>query len=65
MDSPRIIPCTHCGSEGRIIRQCIGYEPGCAHPHMHGERDDGECPVCEGTGGEIIETYAIEMEDLQ
>ncbi len=64
MNSPRIVLCDHCGSEGRIIRQCVGYEPGCAHPHNFGERDDGECPACEGTGGEIIETHPITLNDL-
>jgi hypothetical protein len=46
---PRIIPCKHCGSEGRIYRG--KYED---------ERDCGPCPVCEGTGGEIVETEAVE-----
>jgi hypothetical protein len=64
MDSSRIIPCTHCGSEGRLYVRCIAYEPGCGHAHSWGERDDGECPVCHGTGSEIIETEPITMEDL-
>jgi hypothetical protein len=48
----RIVLCECCGSEGRIY---------------HGEYDDGwskPCDVCEGTGGEIIETQPITMEDL-
>lgn len=53
MTDPRIVPCDRCGSEGRLYSG--QYED---------ERDCGECPVCEGTGGEIIETEPIEMEDL-
>lgn len=53
MNDPRIIPCQHCGSEGRLYAR--QYED---------ERDVGECPVCEGTGGEIIETEPITLEDL-
>lgn len=53
MCNERIIPCEACQSEGRILRG--QYED---------ERDCGPCPYCEGTGGEIIETEPIEMEDL-
>ena len=53
MNDPRIVLCEACGSEGRIYRG--QYED---------ERDCGPCPVCDGTGGEIIETQPIEMEDL-
>jgi hypothetical protein len=52
---PRIVPCEHCGSEGRIY-EGYGNDP---HP-----RDCGPCLVCEGTGGEIIETEPITLEDL-
>lgn len=65
MRDPRIVLCEACGSEGRIIVRTIGYEPGCGHPHMWGERDDGECPWCEGTGGEIVETQPIELADME
>ena len=57
MNDPRIIPCTHCGSEGRIL----GSRHGGNDPDTI---DHGPCPACEGTGGEIIETEMIEMEDL-
>lgn len=50
----RIVPCTRCGSEGRLY--CGQYED---------ERDCGPCPVCEGTGGEIIEVDPIDLEDLE
>lgn len=53
MTDPRIVPCDYCQAEGRIYRG--QYED---------ERDCGECPVCEGTGSEIIEAEPIEMEDL-
>lgn len=64
MSDLRIVPCEACGTEGRIIRRCIGYEPGCGHPHNYGERDDGECQCCEGTGGAIIQTEPIDLDDL-
>ena len=53
MTDPRIVPCDHCQTEGRILRG--QYED---------ERDEGPCPVCEGTGGEIIETEPITLDDL-
>jgi hypothetical protein len=63
-DSPRLVLCEACGSEGRIYTRTIGYEPGCGHAHSWGERDDGECPYCEGTGGALIATESITLEDL-
>ena len=53
--SPRIVLCETCGSEGRLFSNDGG-------PH---DTDGGPCPWCEGTGGEIIETYQIELEDLE
>jgi hypothetical protein len=53
MSSPRIVLCEACGSEGRIYRGW--YED---------ERDCGPCPYCDGTGGEVIETQPIDLEDL-
>lgn len=53
MTDPRIVPCDHCQTEGRIYSG--QYED---------ERDCGPCPVCEGTGGEIIETEPITLDDL-
>lgn len=64
VDSFRIVPCEACGSEGRIYLRCMTYEPGCGHAHYHGERDDGECPVCEGTGSAVIQTEPVDMDDL-
>ena len=54
MANERIICCETCGGEGQIY----GGE-------YEDERDCGPCEVCEGTGGEIIETQPIEMEDLE
>lgn len=51
----RIVLCEHCQSEGRILRSNGGPD----------DIDCGECPVCEGTGSEIIEVQPIEMEDMQ
>lgn len=49
------IPCERCQSEGRIYR---------GHPNDPNPRDEGPCPVCEGTGGELVETQPVTMEDL-
>ena len=57
MISPRIVLCEACGSEGRILRAEYSTDPN--------PRDCGPCPYCKGTGGEIIETQPIEMEDLE
>ena len=55
-DTPdvRIVLCEACGSEGRIYRG-----------QYDDERDCGECPACEGTGGEIIDVARITLEDQQ
>lgn len=55
MSDPRIVPCTRCGSEGRL------YSGPANDPNP---RDEGPCPVCEGTGGEIIETEPVTLDDL-
>lgn len=64
MNDTRIVLCQACGSEGRVY--VTGYDHGSWNepPHWY-ERDTGPCPYCEGTGGEIIETEPIEMEDLE
>jgi hypothetical protein len=55
-----IIRCRSCGSEGRIYRQGIAsrwaLEPV--------EIDEGQCPDCDGTGGEMIEGEPITLDDL-
>jgi hypothetical protein len=58
-DDVRLKPCEHCQSEGRIIRAVSrhwGLEPK--------EEDCGECPVCKGTGIELIEVESIDLDDL-
>jgi hypothetical protein len=51
----RIVACEACGAEGRVLVTVPGqWDP----------EDRGPCPYCEGTGGEIITTQPIEMEDL-
>ena len=49
----RIVLCENCQSEGRLYRG--QYED---------ERDCGPCPVCEGTGWEIIKTEPVTLEDI-
>ena len=61
MKSPRIVPCLDCGTEGRIYIADYFYD---RDGLQQGERDDGPCPSCEGTGGELIETDPITLEDL-
>ena len=59
MNDPRIVLCDHCGSEGRVR---TGFY---SHDQYGNEMlDERECPSCEGTGGEIIETQPIDMRDL-
>lgn len=58
---PRIVPCDHCGTEGRIYVLDYFYD---RDGLQWGERDTGECPSCDGTGGALIETQPIDMEDL-
>ena len=58
MTDPRIVQCSACDGEGRL------YEADCDWQHGPGERDIGPCDQCEGTGGEIIDTQPIELEDL-
>ena len=42
--------CQACGSEGRILRR--GW-------YEFEEVDCGPCPVCDGTGGELIATQPV------
>lgn len=51
---PTLQPCETCQSEGRILRSKGGPD----------DIDCGECPVCEGTGGEIIETEPVTEEEI-
>lgn len=51
----RIVLCEACQSEGRILTSDGG-------PY---DTDNGECPYCEGTGGEIVKTEPITLEDLE
>lgn len=49
----RIIGCAYCGTEGKLYSG-----------QFDDERCIGDCPVCDGTGGEIITTRPITLEDL-
>lgn len=62
MTDPRIVPCEHCGTEGRIYERADFYDR--QYGWQPGERDLGPCEACEGTGGEIVETEPITLEDL-
>lgn len=55
----RVVPCETCGTEGRLIHwsgRCDQY----GNPMEYSE----PCPCCDETGGEVIKTLPIEMEDL-
>lgn len=59
VEDMRAIRCEHCRAEGRIYREVSrhwGVDPETV--------DCGECPVCEGTCLELIETEQIELDDL-
>ena len=56
----RIVLCEGCGSEGRIYRST-----GQSDRYGNELIDDEPCPYCDGTGGEIIKTYPITLEDLE
>lgn len=58
-DYDRIVLCEACGSEGRI-QHVTGFDWHDGSPTGWEE----PCPYCEGTGGEIIVTEPIELEDL-
>lgn len=63
MSRPVLMPCECCGSEGRIyVREdfycrATGWTPG--------ERDIGRCEECEGTGGALIPSFPVDLEDLE
>jgi hypothetical protein len=59
MSNERIVLCEACGSEGHLYEWTSALD-------TWGQplQDISKCPWCEGTGGEIIETQPIELEDL-
>lgn len=62
-DAARIVLCEACAGEGTEMVPRTWLE-------SHGEWitdlvPDGPCPDCEGTGGEIIETEPIDLDDLR
>lgn len=50
-------PCAHCGGEGKLYTSRYGGNDPDVWPI-------GECPVCDGTGYELIETNEIEEEEI-
>jgi hypothetical protein len=63
IEDHRTVPCEACGTEGRIYVADWTYDRN-AGGMVPDQRDTGPCPWCEGTGGEIILTQPIELEDL-
>lgn len=51
---PILILCEACQSEGRLYTSNGG-------PY---DTDNGECPVCKGTGEVLVESEPVTMEDL-
>lgn len=53
MSNARVVLCPHCGSEGRLYTSDGGpYDTDC-----------GPCPTCDGTGGAVIETIPVTLDD--
>jgi hypothetical protein len=59
MKDPRVVECPCCGGEGRMFEQYTDWQ------HGPGEIDVGRCEECEGTGGVVIETKMVTLEDLE
>lgn len=66
-DSPRLVLCPACESEGcsRLLDSEDGFCP--CNYYGRGPRHNCEhaCPCCEGTGGELIATEPVTLEDLE
>jgi hypothetical protein len=60
MNSPRIVCCSCCDGEGRIQHYTGGLDWGDGSPRGYTE----PCPYCDGTGGEIIETEIVTLDDI-
>lgn len=56
----RVVGCEACGTEGRIYRSA-GHDRTTGAPQ---EDDCGPCPYCEGTGGEMVPVFPIDLTDL-
>lgn len=59
MIDPRIVLCQDCGSEG-VLRWDSYQRDEYGNVMEHTE----DCRTCDGTGGEIVETSPIELDDL-
>lgn len=55
MGRPVLILCETCQSEGRILTSNGGPD----------DIDNGQCPVCDGTGMELVESEAATLEDME
>lgn len=62
MANERVVLCEACGSEGCLNERWEGC--GCHHYTYPPQDCDNRCPWCEGTGGALIETEPVDMEDL-
>jgi hypothetical protein len=64
VSDPRIVGCETCRTEGILRHFTHSYID-----HRNGGivecGSEEDCPWCEGTGGEIIETQPITLEDLE
>jgi hypothetical protein len=63
LEDHRTVPCEACNTEGRIYEACMVYDRD-AGGYIPDTCDVGPCPYCDGTGGEIIATEPITLEDL-
>lgn len=67
-DSPRLVLCEACGSEG--CGRSLDPDDGTCDCRYHGydgnspTNCEDACPYCEGTGGALIATEPVELDDL-
>lgn len=60
MADERVVICSHCGSEGRLL-----WWSGDMDRYGNPIERNEPCPTCQETGGEIIVTQLIELEDME
>lgn len=67
-DSPRLVLCAACGSEG--CSRLLDSEDGVCGCHYYGRNGalfndcPHACPYCNGTGGALIATEPVELDGL-
>jgi hypothetical protein len=57
----RLVPCEHCDTEGHIYELMRGFV---SWDEPYGEYVGRKCPVCEGSGAELIEGESVTEEEI-